>query len=362
MVESPEGRAVMTGEGGILEKLRAFYKLYQWGMQVNKTLVREQKEVIEMVAPDRIIYHPKSTYPLIHRMLQGKRNIMASPVPYVVHTHEDHAHLGFGGASPKWWNRLSYKLGIMGTVKALKMALGSLDNHRTITSQNIIDRLINEPFLYLVSPSLYKGPSALNGIVKVMGFHEKETNETHALEPGVLSFISKHRKVLLLTFGSMINARPAYTTQVFLEVFTRLKIPAIVVTGFGGLVIPEDLKDHPQFYFSPQLPFAQLLPKIFAVIHHGGAGTTQSGLKHGCATMIIPHLIDQFMWNRMVAGKGLGPKGIAIKEISVKKLEPLVKDLWNHSAYKENAMAISKKMQEENLKEALYQFLTQSFD
>jgi sterol 3beta-glucosyltransferase len=99
MVDSPEGRTVMTGEGGLLKRLKSFFNLYKWGMQVNKILVKEQQQVIEEFCPDRIIYHPKSTYPLIYGMLKGKRNIIASPVPYVVHTHDEHAHLGFGGGA-----------------------------------------------------------------------------------------------------------------------------------------------------------------------------------------------------------------------------------------------------------------------
>lgn len=30
--------------------------------------------------------------------------------------------------------------------------------------------------------------------------------------------------------------------------------------------------------------------------------------------MIIPHLIDQFVWNRIVTEKGAGPKGVIIRE------------------------------------------------
>jgi sterol 3beta-glucosyltransferase len=159
----------------------------------------------------------------------------------------------------------------------------------------------------------------------------------------------------------MINARPAFTTKVFLEVFTRLKIPAIVVTGFGGLISLSDVKENPQFYFSEQVPFSQILSKVYGIIHHGGAGTTQSGLRYGCATLIIPHLIDQFMWNQMMFDLGVGPKGIAIKDISVEKLLPLVQGLWENPIYKEKAKVLSIKMKNEDLKEDLYQFLTQSF-
>jgi hypothetical protein len=77
---------------------------------------------------------------------------------------------------------LSYRLGYFGIIKALKMAMVSLKNHKAITSQNIIERLQTEPFVYLVSPSLYNGPSDNNGLVKVLGFHEKETKESDKMD------------------------------------------------------------------------------------------------------------------------------------------------------------------------------------
>ena len=61
-------------------------------------------------------------------------------------------------------------------------------------------------------------------------------------------------------------------------------------------------------------------PKIYAVIHHGGSGTTHQGLKYGCATMIIPHIIDQFVWNKIIYNIGAGPKGIKVDKITTKNL------------------------------------------
>jgi sterol 3beta-glucosyltransferase len=361
MIESPEGRSVMTGEGGFLKRVSNFYKVYKKGMQINKTLVEEQKQLCGEIKPDRIIYHPKCSYPIVYGIQNNKKNIMASPVPYILHTHDEHPALGFGSSKWIWWNRLSYRIGNIGIVKALKMSTTSIEGYKKITSQQIINHLRAERFVYLVSPNLYNGPTNPPAWVKVLGFHEKASQNDWAPDEKLWAFLNSHRKVLMLTFGSMINTRPEYTTRVFLEIFSRLQIPAIVIFGFGGLVVPEDFKDNPFFYFTQQLPYHKVLPKIYAVIHHGGAGTTQSGLRYGCATLIIPHLIDQFMWNQMMFDLGVGPKGIAIKDISVEKLLPLVQGLWEHPTYKEKAKVLSIKMKNEDLKEDLYQFLTQSF-
>jgi UDP:flavonoid glycosyltransferase YjiC (YdhE family) len=361
LIESAEGRSVMTGDGTFLRRITNFYRVYKKGMQVNKKLVVEQKQCIEDINPDRIVYHPKCSYPILYGMLNRKKNIMVSPVPFIVHPHKDHPNLGFGRSNLKWWNSFSYRLGNLGMAKALKMAIGSINNDKKISSKSIIHHVEEEPFIYLVSPTMYQGPSNMSDRIQVLGFQERALQNEWKPDEKLLSFFKKHPKVLLLTFGSMINTRAAATTLIFLEVFAKFKIPAIIVTGFGGLTEQKDYKENPLFYFTGQLPFSIVFPEVYAVIHHGGAGTTQSALKHGCASLIIPHLIDQFMWNEMIAAKGAGPKGVSIKKLSKENLEPLVKDLWEYPLYKKNAIALSAKMKQEHLEEALYHFLSRSF-
>jgi len=77
-------------------------------------------------------------------------------------------------------------------------------------------------------------------------------------------------------------------------------------------------------------------------------------LKYGCATMIIPHIIDQFVWNRIIYNKGAGPKGIRINKITTKNLEPKILELINNSSFKEKAEQIASQMEKENFREELY--------
>jgi UDP:flavonoid glycosyltransferase YjiC (YdhE family) len=44
---------------------------------------------------------------------------------------------------------------------------------------------------------------------------------------------------------------------------------------------------------------------------------------------IIPHIGDQFYWNRAIEKQRLGIKGFPIKKWDINKFEELVKDLLN---------------------------------
>jgi len=75
-----------------------------------------------------------------------------------------------------------------------------------------------------------------------------------------------------------------------------------------------------QIHFISQIPYEWIFPKVYGVIHHGGSGTTHLGLKYGCVTMVIPYIIDQFVWNEIIDKIGAGPKGIKIGKITEKIL------------------------------------------
>jgi hypothetical protein len=77
-------------------------------------------------------------------------------------------------------------------------------------------------------------------------------------------------------------------------------------------------------------PHHWLFEKVTAVVHHGGAGTTSTGLLHGCPTWICPFFGDQHFWGEMVFRAGLGPKPISVHSLTlqlvINNLELLLSD------------------------------------
>jgi sterol 3beta-glucosyltransferase len=68
-------------------------------------------------------------------------------------------------------------------------------------------------------------------------------------------------------------------------------------------------------------PHNWLFPKMAAVVHHGGAGTTAEGLRAGKPTLICPtSMNDQAFWGRRVFGLGVGPKPIPQSKLTAEML------------------------------------------
>lgn len=161
----------------------------------------------------------------------------------------------------------------------------------------------------------------------------------------------------MLTLGSMVGTDPSEMSRSLYQALDELAIPTLVNTADGGLVELPEYQENPSFYFARELSYEQIMPQLYAVIHHGGAGTTHSALKHGCASMIIPHIIDQYTWNSLIDKHGAGPKGVAMNELTPSLLKPLLYDLYHHEAYKRRAQELAQAMTQESFQYALYRFL-----
>ena len=151
----------------------------------------------------------------------------------------------------------------------------------------------------------------------------------------------------------MTNAAPKEKTAIILDILERNNIPAIINTASGGLVKPNNYNSK-LIHFVNRIPYDWILPKVYGIIHHGGSGTTHLGLKYGCVSMIIPHIIDQFVWQNIIFEKGVGPKGIKINKVKKSILEPLILDLYHNKVYKEKAIQVQQEMEKEDFEEVLY--------
>lgn len=355
LLEGEDGRAVMSGSVGFRKKIKSILRLYKKGMAVNKVMVKQQYDIVKNEDPDLILYNGKCNYPLLWHLATGKKTVLISPVPYFIHYIEGNAHTGFNGNYGSFINRLTYKIANFGLVKTIHDAQKILDiKEYTISKKQIKEKLLSEKLIYSISPCLLIRPKNWSSNVQVLGYHERDKKTDWQPDDALIEFIGKHKKIVFLTFGSMINPDPEKATRKLLSALSELKIPTIINTAAGGLIRLKDFEDYDLFYFSEQIPYDWVLEKCYGIIHHGGSGTTHSGLKNGCVTMIIPHIFDQYGWNNLIFESGLGPKGLSINKISEKKLKPLLIDLYENATYKINTVEISKKIKEENLENELY--------
>ena len=348
---SEYGRIIMGG-GSRMKKSIAIFKLALNSTTANKEKESLLYELILKEKPDKILYNSKTTCPILWEKYNPGTTIFLSPFPYL-HYVEGHPMLVFRRNLGAFLNKLTFKLYSYGVGKNAKTAEKWLGIHESTSRKQLTEIVDTRKFIYTISPGLFPRQDYWDSNVHVLGYHELERKTNW--EPGkeLLEFIEKNEKIVFVTFGSMPNTEPEYRTKVLLDILERNKIPAIINTAAGGLVKPEQYNSE-LFYFVSQVPYNWFFPKVYAVIQHGGSGTTHLAMKYGCATMAIPHFIDQFVWDTVISELGVGPRGLNVSRMKAKNLEPKILDLLANNRYKENSKRIGKQMEMEDYREELY--------
>jgi UDP:flavonoid glycosyltransferase YjiC (YdhE family) len=88
------------------------------------------------------------------------------------------------------------------------------------------------------------------------------------------------------------------------------------------------------------LPFADVLPHVGGIVHHGGAGTVMTALAAGVPQIVVPGSGDRTEHARLIAARGAG-LAVPLREMTAASLERLVGDAALASAAREVAAEIA---------------------
>lgn len=134
-------------------------------------------------------------------------------------------------------------------------------------------------------------------------------------------FLAGGAPPVYLGFGSMRASDQ--TSRVMVEAVRALGLRAIISQGWAGLM-PEDAGDD--CLSIGDVNYEKLFPRVAAIVHHGGAGTTHAAARAGTAQVIIPHNYDQFYWANRVQQLGVGVWGPMRDDLSVETLVQALRD------------------------------------
>jgi UDP:flavonoid glycosyltransferase YjiC (YdhE family) len=152
----------------------------------------------------------------------------------------------------------------------------------------------------------------------------------------VTDFLDAGPPPVLVGFGSMVTDRGRELAALFAEAGARAGIRMVIQAGWTGL--RHSGAFSPTCLFAGAMPHGSLLPRVAAVVHHGGAGTTASVARAGRPQLILPYLLDQFYWAGRIQALGLGPRGVPIGRVrDAGRLAGLLGELTATPRYRESA-------------------------
>ena len=95
-------------------------------------------------------------------------------------------------------------------------------------------------------------------------------------------------------------------------------------------------------------PYDWLFPRCAAVVHHGGVGTTASGLRAGLPSILVPIVADQLLWAQRVEELGAGPKPIPRSRLTAERLAEAIRQAVTDPLMRQRAAALGEEIRLED--------------
>lgn len=200
------------------------------------------------------------------------------------------------------------------------------------------------PYSYLWSPGLVPKPPDWGPEIDVVGYVFLELASSYKPPESLTKFLETGKPPVYIGFGSIVVDNADVFTALIFEAVRKAGVRALVSKGWGNLGDEGNTPDN--IYMLGDTPHDWLFPRVSAVVHHGGAGSTAAGLKCGKPTMIVPFFADQPFWGAMVAKSGAGAEPIPYKHLTSDKLAAGIKYLLSQEA-KGHAETIANSIAEE---------------
>jgi sterol 3beta-glucosyltransferase len=296
---------------------------------------------------DLVVFIPTTFFVADFARMRGIKSVRVALQPILPTSHTSTALFGSTDRGALL-NRLSYEIpriaspilwsGSAGFKAATgqKLRLGPLPNPMTFRATESLN-------LMAYSSALSPDPGDWPVKAKITGAWFYDAEPHFSLTPEIEDFLAAG-PAIYIGFGSM-KWHSEQSANAVLEAIAQWGGRALLTSGWGGLTAPADLPKN--IMFTGPVHHSLLFPRVSAVVHHGGAGTTAEGLRHGRPTLILPQFMDQFDWARRVEALHAGPPPLPMKKVTAGELATRLDDLVGNDAYRAGAAAIASEMAHE---------------
>jgi sterol 3beta-glucosyltransferase len=202
------------------------------------------------------------------------------------------------------------------------------------------------PVYYAYSPTVLPRPADWPDRVQVTGYWSLDPPPEWQPPAELLHFLQAGPPPVSIGFGSMASRDAQATLDLVLQALKVSGQRGVLLSGWAGLGEGRTL---PDFVFQAEsLPHRWLFPRMAAVVHHGGAGTTGAALRSGVPSVLTPLAADQPSWARLVSALGAGPAPLPFQTLTAQRLAQAIREAVTNAAMQQRATELSRQIQAED--------------
>jgi sterol 3beta-glucosyltransferase len=332
---------------------RTLFQKMSWMRKLTQTTVQMGREIAEVIRDGDTILVSEGLLPLVNGAIE-KHNArlihvnlqpwvptadfsgMLPPLPRWIPIRKSAYNRWAGGfvRHSQWW-------AMGGSGNQVRTQYLGLPKQTWVKHRAMLD---STPSLVLVSPHVIPPPADWQPHHRVTGYLFEDEREWEAPQD-LQDFLAAGDMPVYIGFGSMREGNPEETTRLILDAVKKAGKRAILLSGWAGIGsadLPEDV------FLLKYAPHDWLFPRVAAVVHHGGAGTTAAGLRAGVPTVIVPVLSDQPFWGARIHELGAGTQPIPRSKLTADKLAAAIIEATSSRAMQEKAAELGAQISAED--------------
>lgn len=247
------------------------------------------------------------------------------------------------------FNRLGWWLLRRILASRLDAPLAALRAQAGLARRTLDEQLgTSELDLVAISPTLVPRPADWPAKAQLSGFLSAPPSSASELAPEdpIRAFLEAGPPPIYAGFGSMSETErdPTEALRVVEEAVALAGCRAIIQ---GGETWARSASS-PNVLKIARSSHDVVFPRCSIVVHHGGAGTTQSTLRAGRASVVVAHMIDQTWWGERLARLGGAVPPLSRAKLSAAPLARAIRRALDDTAMHARAEALGHAMRAED--------------
>ncbi|MFI5249285.1 MAG: glycosyltransferase [Gemmatimonadales bacterium] len=200
------------------------------------------------------------------------------------------------------------------------------------------------PTMYAFSSLVVPKPPDWDPAIRLTGYWVLPPDSSWRPPRELEAFLAAGPPPVYIGFGSMTPASAGRLTAIAVEALATSGQRGVLLGGWGAFgegALPSSV------IAVRDVPHEWLLPRMRAVVHHGGAGTTGAALRAGVPSIVVPLGFDQPFWGRRVHALGVGPRPISRRRLSASGLADAIRTATGDSAMRARAASLGAELRAE---------------
>ncbi|WP_404951337.1 glycosyltransferase [Streptomyces sp. ARC12] len=201
----------------------------------------------------------------------------------------------------------------------------------------------NWPILHGYSTALVPRPSDWRSGLEVVGNWWPHQEPSERLPTDLEDFLHAGPRPVLIGFGSMAAGDGERLSEIAVRALRRAGLRGILQAGSAGLAA-----DGNDVITIGDISHALLFPRLAAVVHHGGAGTSAAALRAGTPAVTVPVTADQPFWAGRLAAIGATTDPIPFRSLTAERLADALRHVVKQQAHSRAAAKAAQHLITEN--------------